>query len=327
MEKSVASAFLGAPDAAPASPQSPGETRPGDGAAGAAGASTLEAPTPEDAGGKKVVEIRITLDSDDSALLKILSALEPQRHFPAPALAQKPDLRAPVRDDALAPIARPESGRRRSLISPLALLAALLIGFTLRIGVKDIGFPTAPMRPIASMKQIIDRIVDAESHGDAGAKNPYSSALGVGQFVEATWLGLMRKHRPDIATTLSEKQILDLRKDPELSRFMASRYAEENTSLLARRGLPVTPGSLYLAHFAGPAGAAAILTAPESADAAAVIANVGARPGVTREKIVNGNPFLKTFTAKDLKNWAELKVQGLNLAGGEGEEKGGAGRN
>jgi hypothetical protein len=110
---------------------------------------------------------------------------------------------------------------------------------------------------------------------------------------------------------------LELRKDPELSRSMASRYAEDNTSVLVRRGLLVTPGSLYLAHFAGPAGAGAILTAPEDADAASVIANADVRPNVTRDKILNGNPFMKNFTAKDLKTWAELKMQGLNLASHE----------
>jgi hypothetical protein len=52
----------------------------------------------------------------------------------------------------------------------------------------------------------------------------------------------------------------------------------------------------------------------EDADAASVIANVDVRPGVTRDKILNGNPFMKNFTAKDLKTWAELKMQGLNLA-------------
>ncbi len=321
MQEAVASAFLDAPDEAPASPQALGETKSGDGAAGAAGASVREIQTSEEAGGKKVVEILIRLDPDDGALTKILSALEPGPRFPAPALAPKLDLRAPVRDDALAPLAQPERRRRRSLISPLALLAALILGFGLRTWIKDVGLPSVPMQPLASVKQIIDRIVTAESHGDAVAKNAASSALGAAQFVEATWLGLVRKHRPDIATSLSDKQILDLRKDPELSRFMATRYAEENTSLLARRGLPVTPGSLYLAHFAGPGGAAAILTAPEGADAAAVIANVDARPGVTREKIVTGNPFMKNFTAKDLKNWADLKMQGLDLAAGERDEK------
>ncbi len=48
-----------------------------------------------------------------------------------------------------------------------------------------------------------------------------------------------------------------------------------------------------------------------------MIANVDSRPGVTRDKIVNGNPFLKHFTAKDLKNWADLKMQGLTLVEGD----------
>lgn len=326
MVEAVASFFSDAPGETPAPSQSRDETPAGGGRHEAVAALAREAAPPEDASGKKIVEIRITLDSDDGALLKILSALDPQRQPPAPALEPRLDLPVPARDDALAPKARPERGRRRSLVSPLAILAALLIGLALRIWIKDAGFPTAPMQPLASMKQMIDQIVAAESHGDVAAKNPHSSALGVGQFVEATWLGLVKKHRPDIATTLSDKQILDLRKDPELSRFMASRYAEENTSLLARRGLPVTPGSLYLAHFAGPAGAAAILTAPEGADAAAVIANTDARPNITREKIVNGNPFMKKFTARDLKNWADLKMQGLDLVAGGPGEKGGAGR-
>ncbi|HEY8214919.1 MAG TPA: hypothetical protein VIG36_12395, partial [Methylocystis sp.] len=109
------------------------------------------------------------------------------------------------------------------------------------------------------------------------------------------------------------KEILDLRKDPELSREMTARYVEQNTSILMKKGLPVTPGSLYLAHFAGPGGAAAILSAPEEVDAATVIASVDAQPSRTREKIVNGNPFMKGFTVKDLKNWAHLKMQGVRL--------------
>ncbi|WP_363346822.1 hypothetical protein [Methylocystis echinoides] len=283
--------------------------------------------TAEEADAKKTIEIRITLGPNDSALQKILAALEPQHRFPAPALPNKLDLAAPARDDALAPAPRVERRRpRRSLISPLALLAVLAIGFALRAHLKDIHFSITPPQEAGWMKGLINQIVSVESHGEAVAKNAYSSAMGVGQFVEATWLGLIKKHRPDIASSLNEKQILELRKDPELSRFMAGRYAEENTSLLARRGLPVTPGSLYLAHFAGPAGAAAILTAPEGADAASVIANVDARPGITREKIVTGNPFMKSFTARDLKNWAEVKMQGLAFAPVAHDEKGEAKR-
>lgn len=102
-----------------------------------------------------------------------------------------------------------------------------------------------------------------------------------------------------------------MRKDPQLSREMTARYVEQNTSIMMKKGLPVTPGSLYLAHFAGPGGAAAILSAPEDVDAATVIASLDAHPNRTRGKIVNGNPFMKGFTVKDLKNWAHLKMQGI----------------
>ena len=47
-----------------------------------------------------------------------------------------------------------------------------------------------------------------------------------------------------------------------------------------------------------------------------MIASVDGQPGKTREKIVNGNPFLKGFTVKDLKNWAHLKMQGISLEPG-----------
>jgi hypothetical protein len=62
--------------------------------------------------------------------------------------------------------------------------------------------------------------------------------------------------------------ILKLRRDADLAREIAARFTEGNAEMLRRRGLPVTPGTLYLAHFAGGAGAVAILLADEQADAA-----------------------------------------------------------
>jgi hypothetical protein len=307
MEEAVAFAFLDAPEETSAPEDAAGPSREPP-------APCDPPPLPEaEKSNGQAVEIRITLDKDDRRLLDILSAIDPNHRAPAPVPAQPLELRAPARDAGVAPHRRARDGAR-SWISPLALLLALLLGFALRPLLGALRLPQAPADSVASVKQTIDRIFAVESQGDAAARNPHSSALGVGQFVDATWLDLIRRHRPDIATSLSEKAILDLRKDPDLSRFMASRYAEQNTSLLAKRGLPVTPGSLYLAHFAGPAGAAAILSAPETADAASVIANADAR--LTREKIVTGNPFMKNFTAKDLKNWADLKMQGLTLASG-----------
>jgi hypothetical protein len=282
-------------------------------------------PAPElsktiDGAGRKTVEIRITLDSDDDVVLKLLSAINRQENLPAPSPPRELNLRAPSKEEALAPNAK-AGRRRRSCISPLALLAALIVGFVLRTQIHEVRWPDALPQLNVSTKTLVDRIVVSESQGNPAAKNPYSSAVGLGQFVEGTWLDLVRRHRPDIAASLTEKQILELRKDPELSRFMTVRYVEQNTSILAKRGLPVTPGSLYLAHFAGPGGAAAILAAPENADAATVIANVDNRPGITREKIVNGNPFMKNLTARDLRNWADLKMQGPKLSASADDEK------
>lgn len=267
------------------------------------------------------LEIRINLDPDDSSLIKILSALNlPAVHRET---ARLPGVMPPLPEECVRPAeaVRRQGGtipakgqKRRSIVSPLALLIAVILGFAIRTQIGGSRLDELPGKAGTSIANLADKIIFAESRGNAQAKNPYSSALGLGQFIETTWLDLVRKHRPDIAQSLRPDEILDLRKDPALSRFLAERYVEANTSILARKGLPVTPGSLYLAHFAGPGGAAAILAAPENADAATVIANVDGRSGLTREKILVGNPFMKNFTARDLKNWADLKMQGLSFA-------------
>lgn len=298
----------------------------------AAQAQTPATEAPQDRPDPSAVEIRITLPANHADLLKILSALKAQeaasaaRHDAAPAPAQAP---APVAmivptpaliGEARAPAANPGAPASGAWLTPLALLGAIALGVLLR-ATFDPPRPRETQRHAeAPARTVVDEIIGAESHGNSAARNQFSSALGLGQFVDATWLDLIRRHRPEIASSRSERDILDMRKDPELSRFMTARYVEENKSILTRKGLPVTPGALYLAHFAGPGGAIAILTAPENADAAAVIANVDNR--LTREKIVNGNPFIKNFTAKDLKNWADLKMRGLTLVESEAKTTG-----
>jgi hypothetical protein len=86
--------------------------------------------------------------------------------------------------------------------------------------------------------------------------------------------------------------------------------------MLRQRGLPVSAGTVYLAHFAGSAGAVAILLAPNNADAALVMANADATGRTTREKIVNANPFLERFTVADLKLWADRKMRGPGVSVG-----------
>src|SRR3546814_3838384 len=84
-----------------------------------------------------------------------------------------------------------------------------------------------------------------------------SSATGPAQFVDETWLEMLRKHRPDLAA-LPRPEALGLRTDPDLSKAMAEAYAVENARRLYESGLPVTEQTVYMAHHFGLGGAPAL---------------------------------------------------------------------
>ncbi|WP_051346514.1 lytic transglycosylase domain-containing protein [Bradyrhizobium sp. th.b2] len=149
---------------------------------------------------------------------------------------------------------------------------------------------------------LVDQILQVESGGKADAKNPNSSASGPGQFIDATWLDMLAKHRPDL--TGSRDELLALKTDPALSREMTAAYAADNGGILKGAGLPVTAGTQYLAHFAGPKGAIGILSADPSTPAGAVL---GAG-------VVKANPFVANMSAGDLAAWADRKMGGKGAA-------------
>jgi hypothetical protein len=161
----------------------------------------------------------------------------------------------------------------------------------------------------AAIDAVVERIIGVESDGDPNAKNKRSSATGLGQFLDETWLDMIRAHRPDLAKGRSQDEILELRRDAKISREITARFTQRNAEMLRKRGLPVTPGTLYLAHFAGGAGAVAILSAMENADAALVMATADATGRTKREKIVKANPFLVRFIVADLRTWADRKMR------------------
>jgi transposase len=204
-------------------------------------------------------------------------------------------------DDRPAPVASGASWPRRMRLT----IAAITIGAA--IAVTSLHLIEVSARGLA-FRPVVDSIILAESSGCTNAKNERSTALGPGQFLKQTWLELIRAYRPDLAR-LGETEVLELRRDPQLAREMTIRFAERNSSFLRARGLPVTPGSVYLSHFAGPAGAVAVLTASDEFDAATVMANADASGRATRDEIVNANPFLRQFTVSDLKLWADGKMQ------------------
>lgn len=146
---------------------------------------------------------------------------------------------------------------------------------------------------------LIDSIIGAESGGNPNAVNPRSSASGLGQFIDSTWLATIRTARPDLAEK-SDAELLALKTDPKLSREMTEAYAGQNNAILSKNGLPVTDGNTYLAHFAGPGGAVKVLQADPGAPVGDILGPA----------VVKANPFLAKMTAGDLQAWASKKVGG-----------------
>ena len=171
------------------------------------------------------------------------------------------------------------------------------------------GEPVDPSRQIGgavevagsnAVEALIAQIIRVESGGNARARNPLSTASGLGQFIESTWLRMMRTYRPDLVASMSRAELLELRFDAAMSREMVRRLAQENEAYLRARGHEISSGRLYLAHFLGPAGADQALRADPGAMVLSVMGN----------GVVSANPFLRGYTIADLRNWAERKMGG-----------------
>jgi hypothetical protein len=226
-------------------------------------------------------------------------------------IARDYEIKPPNRADAWASNLPGDDREIRVGLLTLALIAVLGLAWLGGIYLVRWVLERPALTGAAAIQAVVERIIAVESNGDPNAKHKRSSATGAGQFLDATWLEMIRTHRPDLAQGRGEKEVLELRRQPELAREIATRWVERNAAMLSKRGLPVTPGTLYLTYFAGPAGAVAILSVAEHADAAALMASADVTGRTTREKLVNANPFLGTFTVGDLKSWADRKMRGL----------------
>jgi hypothetical protein len=114
-------------------------------------------------------------------------------------------------------------------------------------------------------------IADKESSFATGARAPTSSARGLFQFIDRTWLrgvrefgaqhGLAREaaeiegpdDKPVIADPHERARVLALRDDPYLSALLAAELLKHDGSKIARDiGRDLTEGETYLTHFLGP---------------------------------------------------------------------------
>lgn len=123
-----------------------------------------------------------------------------------------------------------------------------------------------------------------ESSFKADAKASTSSATGLYQFIDQTWLATVKQHgskhgmgeyadaiqrdfqgRYFVADPDQKQVIMDLRKNPEKASMMAAEFAAGNEKYLEQKlGRDVTPTDLYFAHFLGAGGASKFLKAMDS---------------------------------------------------------------
>lgn len=104
-----------------------------------------------------------------------------------------------------------------------------------------------------------------ESNFDPNAKAGSSSATGLFQFTDATWMSMLERYGAKHGVNTegqSRTELLALRKDAELSSVMAGELAGENAKILAKKlGREPTSAELYTAHFMGPSDAARMIQA------------------------------------------------------------------
>ena len=123
-----------------------------------------------------------------------------------------------------------------------------------------------------------------ESNLNPNAKAKSSSATGLFQFIDQTWLGTMKqsgaslgygKYADAITRTSSgryvvndpamREQVFALRKDATANSLMAGAFANSNAKVLTDRlGRKPSDGELYMAHFLGASGAARFIRAAEA---------------------------------------------------------------
>lgn len=147
----------------------------------------------------------------------------------------------------------------------------------------------------------LNRLAMAESGGKADAQNPNSSAGGMYQFIDSTWLQHAKPLRPD----LDDASLLALKKDPTFSKQVAETFTAANDKALQSAGIDPNDKYRSLAHFAGPAGAVSLIKADPNASAASILG----------ESAANANPFLKNMTAAQAVEWAGNRLNGKGATG------------
>ncbi|RUT33038.1 hypothetical protein EMQ25_07900 [Arsenicitalea aurantiaca] len=149
------------------------------------------------------------------------------------------------------------------------------------MGVQSISIPPALVQVLnnAGQKSGVDfdylvQTAIRESSLNPKAKAQTSTATGLFQFLESTWLEVMKTEGPRLGYqryadaievrggqySISDRglraEVLKLREDPQIAADLAAAFTRNNGAYLQQKfGRMPSPGELYIAHFMGARGA------------------------------------------------------------------------
>ncbi|WP_314775374.1 hypothetical protein [Cardiobacterium hominis] len=155
-----------------------------------------------------------------------------------------------------------------------------------------------------NLDDVIQKIVGVESGGKATAKNPKSSAYGLGQFTKSTWkrfaespVGKMLKGKMDMAEWLAA------RATPAIAMQGMRWLTQLNADHLEKHGVPANATTLYLAHFMGAQGAVNLYQADPNQNARAFLRQSDPKHA---EAIIQANPtvFNEKRSVGDIMAWS-----------------------
>ncbi len=155
------------------------------------------------------------------------------------------------------------------------------------------------------------RTAKRESALNPAAQNPASSARGLFQFIDSTWLQVLKEEganlglgdaaasvqktssgRYTVQDPARRAEIMAMRDDPQASALVAGAFTRRNAAhLTTALGRPPSEGELYAAHFLGAKGASQLVSlassSPDASAAAAFPAQASANRAIFFD---NGRP-------------------------------------
>ena len=155
-------------------------------------------------------------------------------------------------------------------------------------------------------------VADKESSFITAVQAKTSSATGLYQFIERTWLGVVRdfgaryglekeaalvaadaNDKPTITDPAERSRVLELRRDPYLSALMAGEMLKRDAARISQRiGRELSLGEVYLAHFLGPNDAEEFLANVVNKPAAAAAALLPGPARANRSIFFAANRFI-----------------------------------